>query len=99
MYKEAFPNEAKQTIKEIFEIAKNKMNEGKNVLQKLIDTDESARNTNHLSKEFLEKIQRLTVMNALNMTKITMFGENAKVSINKSTSLNILPAIDVEKKQ
>jgi hypothetical protein len=32
------------------------MNEGKNILQRLIQTDEGYRNTKHLSKEYLEKI-------------------------------------------
>ena len=57
------------------------------------------RNTMHLSKGYLEKIMRLCVMNSLMTTKIVMYGVNAKVRINKETSLSCLPAFEVDKKQ
>ncbi len=51
-----------------------------------------------MSKENLEKIQRLAVMNSLNLTKLSMFGGNSVVKVNKASSLGVLLAIDVEKK-
>lgn len=71
---------------------------GKNMIQRLISTDENARNNKHLSKEFLEKLSKLAVMNSLCITKVQMYGANAIVKINKANSLPILPAFDVDKK-
>lgn len=39
--------------------------EGKNTLQRLIDTEEASRSITLLPKETLEKIQKLAVMNSL----------------------------------
>lgn len=65
----------------------------------MIDTPEASRNTKFYSKQYLEKIQRIAVMNSLNMTKASMFGSNATFKINKANSSPILPLIDIEKKQ
>jgi hypothetical protein len=40
----------------LLDVAKNSFAEGKKILQKLIETDDSLRNTKHLPKEQLEKI-------------------------------------------
>ena len=72
--------------------------EGQKLIKKLIDTDEGSRNNKHLSKEYLEKIQKLAVLNSLNVSKINMYGTNTVIKINKQNSLPILPAIDVDKK-
>lgn len=61
-------------------------------------TDEGSRNIKHLSKDYLEKIQRLAVMNSLNITKITMYGDKAIVKVSKELSMSVLPAFDVDKK-
>ena len=38
-------------------------------------------------------------MNSLNGTKMTMFGKNATLKLNKTNSLPQLPAFEVDKKQ
>lgn len=81
------------------DLTKKLFNDGKNIINRLATTDDSMRNHKHMGKEFLDKIMRLTVMNSLNGTKLTMFGENAVVKVNKDTSLSCLVAIEVEKKK
>lgn len=99
MYKDFEMKDVPASAKETFEKAKNELIDGKNILQKLIQTDDNARNTLHLSKEYLEKLQRLVMVNSLNTTKVAMYGPDAVIKVNKDNSLPTLLAIDVEKKQ
>lgn len=98
IFKEQTNNEMEQTIPEMMEGCKKLFNEGKNMITRLSSTDESMRNSQHFSKESLEKLAKLTVMNSLMSTKTQMFGDKAILKINKTTSLYWLPAFDVDKK-
>jgi len=80
------------------EQAKLMFKEGQTILTNLNTTEEAMRNTQHLSKDYLDKLIRLTVMNSLMTTKITMFGDQAVLKLNKANSLQDLLAFDVEKK-
>lgn len=55
-YKESSAGESQYTPNELFESSKKLMADGKNILQKLVATDEGSRNLKHISKEFLEKV-------------------------------------------
>ena len=72
--------------------------EGKSILQKLIDTEDSQRCTTLLPKASLEKLQRLIVMNSLCVTKASMFGADTVISVNLAASSPWLPSIEVTKK-
>ena len=91
--------ESDYSVAEIMDSAKKYFNDGKNMIQRVINTEDSMRNLKHLSKENLEKVVRLSVMNSLMITKILMFGDKAVLKINKANSVYCLPAFDVEKKQ
>lgn len=71
--------------------------EGKNILQRLIDTEDSQRSTIFLPKSQLEKLQRLIVMNALGLTKVSMM-KDIVVKVNHANSLYWLPSLEVDKK-
>lgn len=79
------------------ELIKQNLMDGKNALQRLIDTEEQQRSTVLLPKEKLEKLQRLVVMNSLSLTKAAMLSD-AVAKINLANSTQWLPAIDVDKK-
>jgi hypothetical protein len=72
--------------------------EGKAILQKLIDLEDSQRCLTLLPKASLEKLQRLVVMNSLCVTKASMFGTDAVISVNLAASSPWLPSIEVNKK-
>ena len=86
------------TTKELQDIIKSNLTEGKNLLQKLIQTEDSQRSLTLLAKQTLEQLQRVIVMNSLSMTKASMFGSQSLVKVNHDSSLYWLPSIDVEKK-
>ena len=85
--------------KELLDKAKALFIEGKNILQKLIDTDESLRNGKYYKKEYLQQVQRIAVMNSLSLTKASMFGAEALFKINKAESLPTILLVDIEKKK
>mmetsp|Transcript_9792 Transcript_9792/g.7375 ORF Transcript_9792/g.7375 Transcript_9792/m.7375 type:complete len:109 (+) Transcript_9792:780-1106(+) len=87
-----------QTLQAEMDQAKYLLNEGKNILSNLNNTEEGLRNLDHLSKEYLEKLIRLTVMNSLMSTKLLMLKENAIVKVNTENSLKDLIAFVVEQK-
>ena len=84
--------------KQLLDAIKTNFMEGKNTLQKLIETEESQRCNTLLPKAQLEKLQRLIVMNSLCATKASMFGSDVVISINQASSLPWLPSIEVSKK-
>ena len=49
-------NDCKMDSKELLEKAKNLFIEGKNILQKLIQTEDTSKNDRYFSKQYLEKI-------------------------------------------
>ena len=63
------------TVPEILDSSKKAFIEGKNLIMRVINTEEGMRNTTHLSKEYLEKIVKLAIMNSLMATKLGMFGD------------------------
>ena len=102
---EEFQNERVQAFdmedKALLEAIKTNFLEGKSILQKLIDTDDSLRCTSLLPKATLEKLQRLIVMNSLCATKASMFGaadQAVVITVNQSASTQWLPSIEVNKK-
>ncbi|CDW89048.1 n-alpha-acetyltransferase auxiliary subunit [Stylonychia lemnae] len=98
-YKANLENDCNMDSKELLEKAKNLFIEGKNILQKLIQTEDTLKNDRYFNKQYLEKIQRIAIMNSLNLTKISMFGENAVFKVNRTDSLPHLILIEVEKKK
>ena len=85
--------------KQLLDAVKNSIIEGKNHIQKLIETEEASRSSTLLPNTLLEKLQKLAVMNSLCATQAQMYGKDAVISINLAGSLAILPAISVTKKQ
>ncbi len=83
---------------QLLETVKTSLMEGKNVLQRLIDTEDASRCLTMLPKASLERLQRLIVMNSLCLTKASMFGQDALVTVNQAASLPWLPAIEVSKR-
>lgn len=83
------------------EQVKTLLMEGKNILTKLISTEDSARSLTLLPKATLEQLQRIVVMNSLSMTKASMLAKSkeAVAKINLAGSLFWLPLIEVDKKQ
>ena len=86
--------ESKMTLQQLQDSAKANLMEGKNIIQRLIDTEDASRSTVLIPKSQLEKLQRIIVMNALGLTKASMM-KNSVVKVNHSNSLYWLPALDV----
>ena len=84
--------------KQLLEAIKNNFMEGKAILQKLIDLEDSQRCLTLLPKASLEQLQRLIVMNSLCVTKASMLGADAVISVNLAASSPWLPSIEVNKK-
>ena len=99
---EEFQNEKIQAFdmeeKQLLDSIKTNFMEGKAILQKLIDLEDTQRSTTLLPKANLEKLQRLIVMNSLCATKASMFGADSVISVNLAASSQWLPAIEVTKK-
>lgn len=71
-YKEQKDSEMAMSSEELTKISKEHFMEAKNILQKLINTSEEMRSP-YYPKALLEQVQRLTVMNSLQLTKVAMF--------------------------
>ncbi|TNV82654.1 hypothetical protein FGO68_gene7836 [Halteria grandinella] len=82
----------------IQEQAKTALTEGKNMLARLIQTEDEMRCNTLLPKASLEQLQRIAVMNSLSMTKASMFGKEASARVNREGSVYWLPLIEVEKR-
>lgn len=74
------------------------MTDGKMIITRLNDSDESLRCKGYLGKEYLNKLVKLIVMNSLMSTKLSMLGEKGIVKVNTAGSMNWLPCIDIQSK-
>ena len=98
-YKANLNKDCGMDSKALMDKAKQLFIDGKNVLQRLIETDEPMRNGKYLDKQYLEKVQRIAVMNSLNLMKANMYGEKGVLKINKDQSIMVMPLIDIEQKK
>jgi len=81
--------------------AKDLMTSAANRLSKMAATSESCRATGTLSTEMLQKLQRLTVRNSLNVVKLKINKDKASefvLTIDHANSMPNCPALDLKQK-
>ncbi len=78
-------------------MSKTQFMEAKTALNRLLTSDEGARNLEHLPKEYIEKLQRIAVMNSLAAMSVKMFDGKCNLEVDYS-DLKSIPLIKITKK-